>query len=182
MKVLVTRPLDLEGARRVRPVAASFSRCLLAAATVLAALNASGQTAGTESYAYDALGRLIRVTHTNGAVTQYSYDAAGNRKSAGSTAVSGGALQFVSGTHTSRGVMGDIATATIKNSGTSGVTSVSHTCSGGSFHVIGNSTPSIAPGATATYQCRAAASGSMSVVIRLTASGAGNSPFSTPSF
>lgn len=37
--------------------------------------------AGTDSYLYDALGRVISVIHANGTTTSYAYDAAGNRTS-----------------------------------------------------------------------------------------------------
>ena len=36
--------------------------------------------AATDSYSYDALGRVVTVIHANGSVTSYSYDPAGNRK------------------------------------------------------------------------------------------------------
>ena len=39
------------------------------------------------SYSYDALGRLVEVKEANGAVTTYSYDAAGNRTQVTSSGV-----------------------------------------------------------------------------------------------
>jgi len=35
--------------------------------------------AGTAQYTYDSLNRLVQVQYDNGAIIQYSYDAAGNR-------------------------------------------------------------------------------------------------------
>ena len=43
----------------------------------LAFLN--GQAALATTYEYDELGRVIKVTHDDGSVVQYQYDAAGNR-------------------------------------------------------------------------------------------------------
>lgn len=37
--------------------------------------------AGSITYSYDVLGRLVRVTYPNGAIVQYAYDANGNRTS-----------------------------------------------------------------------------------------------------
>jgi YD repeat-containing protein len=51
-----------------------FASVLPAAATLALAFPAAA-----DEYQYDSLGRLIRVTYDNGAVVQYSYDAAGNR-------------------------------------------------------------------------------------------------------
>jgi YD repeat-containing protein len=45
------------------------------------ALLASAAMAGSAINAYDSLGRLTRVTYSNGVVVTYVYDAAGNRTS-----------------------------------------------------------------------------------------------------
>jgi YD repeat-containing protein len=62
------------GARLVRRLGCAF---------VLAGLVAWGLSswayAGSVTYGYDALGRLISVTNSNGVTTTYTYDAAGNR-------------------------------------------------------------------------------------------------------
>lgn len=42
-------------------------------------LMAASISAGTESYGYDALGRLVTVTHAEKSTESYTYDAAGNR-------------------------------------------------------------------------------------------------------
>ncbi len=42
-------------------------------------LAATSVHAGTTSYKYDALGRVIEVDYPDGSIVQYSYDAAGNR-------------------------------------------------------------------------------------------------------
>ena len=46
-------------------------------------MQAAVAAAGLESYGYDALGRLIRVTYPTGEKIEYTYDAAGNRKTSG---------------------------------------------------------------------------------------------------
>jgi YD repeat-containing protein len=40
---------------------------------------ASAAQAGTTTYRYDALGRVVEVDYPDGSVVQYTYDAAGNR-------------------------------------------------------------------------------------------------------
>lgn len=58
---------------------ARHSQRLLGAALASLLLAPLGSSAGTFSYRYDALHRLIAVTHPDGASIQYSYDPAGNR-------------------------------------------------------------------------------------------------------
>ena len=56
----------------------------LALASALAALamaSAAPSHAGSATYSYDSLGRLTKVTYSNGVVITYVYDAAGNRTS-----------------------------------------------------------------------------------------------------
>lgn len=47
--------------------------------TGIAVLTASAAFAGSVSYTYDNLGRLVKATYSNGTVITYTYDAAGNR-------------------------------------------------------------------------------------------------------
>ena len=49
------------------------------AGMLLAALFSYPSWAGSATYGYDALGRLISVTYGNGAMITYTYDSAGNR-------------------------------------------------------------------------------------------------------
>ena len=59
-------------------------RALACAVTWLAmAITALGAwaAAGTETYSYDPLGRLLSVGYPNGTTVLYAYDPAGNRKS-----------------------------------------------------------------------------------------------------
>lgn len=52
-----------------------------------AALSFAGQaTAGTTTYKYDALGRVIEVLYPDGSKITYAYDAAGNRTQIARTA------------------------------------------------------------------------------------------------
>lgn len=41
----------------------------------------SAALAGTTTYKYDALGRVVEVDYPDGSIVYYSYDAAGNRTS-----------------------------------------------------------------------------------------------------
>lgn len=45
------------------------------------ALFAGAVMAGSATHTYDSLGRLSKVTYSNGVVITYAYDAAGNRTS-----------------------------------------------------------------------------------------------------
>jgi YD repeat-containing protein len=139
---------------------------------------------GTERYSYDALGRLIKVEYPDAKTIRYVYDAAGNRKTVGPDTLSGtGTFLFISGTRTSRGVSGDIATVTIKNSGSQTISGINRSCSsGGSWIPHGNPPTSIAAGASAQFSCRALASGSYNITMTFTGTGANNSPFLTPSW
>ena len=50
---------------------------ILAAAGLMLATGSA--SAGTTTYQYDALGRVIEVDYPDGSIVQYTYDAAGNR-------------------------------------------------------------------------------------------------------
>ncbi|TXI51075.1 MAG: S8 family peptidase [Lysobacter sp.] len=79
---------------------------------------------------------------------------------------------------TTPGAMGDMVTVTIRNDGVQTITSIARTCSGGSFHVWGNGATTLAPGQSASYQCRAAASGSYAwPTVTFTGLRVSNSPF-----
>ncbi|HEY2530960.1 MAG TPA: RHS repeat domain-containing protein [Xanthobacteraceae bacterium] len=58
----------------------------LSAFGVLLTLPLTAQQAFADTYTYDARGRLYTVTLSNGAVTYYCYDAAGNRTYVGPVA------------------------------------------------------------------------------------------------
>jgi YD repeat-containing protein len=45
------------------------------------ALSACAALAGSAANSYDSLGRLVKVTYSNGIVINYVYDASGNRTS-----------------------------------------------------------------------------------------------------
>lgn len=83
-------------------------RPLLAVLTACVILAAGAAHGATASYAYDALGRLTKVTASDGKLAVYTYDAAGNR------------TQVVSGTQT--GVPSSI---TVPTSSTSGAYTIS---------------------------------------------------------
>ena len=111
-----------------------------------------------------------------------AYDVAGNMSaqsgpvSATTLSSAGGMFSFVSGSHTSVGSSGDIATATIKNAGTATITAIIASCysANGVYHNYGNGVTTLAAGATALYQCQAAASGTYSVSISMQGTGAAN--------
>jgi YD repeat-containing protein len=96
--------------------------------------------------------------------------------------VTPGTFQYVSGTHTNAGNTGDVATATIKNSGSTTITGITYSCSGGSWYKSGSPPTSLAAGVSGAFACTAAASGSYTVTFSLTGTNASNSPFTTPSF
>jgi YD repeat-containing protein len=140
--------------------------------------------AGTETYEYDARGRLVKVTYPGGATAKYDYDAAGNRATSGPavSTVPMGTFALTASSHSARGSSGNIATATIKNTGAAAITGISYTCSGGSWYKIGTPPTSLAAGASANYQCQAAASGSYTVIMVWTGTSANNSPFAPGSW
>jgi YD repeat-containing protein len=158
------------------------------ASGVLLVLAAAAQSAlpaaGTQTYQYDALGRLKRVDFPDGRFTVYTYDAVGNRRTSGSAPTIGtGTFAFVSGVHTNKGSSGDIATATIRNAGTQTLTGIVRTCPTGSSWVPWGSPPSsLAPGATGTYQCSAMSSGASNITMTFGGAGASNAPYTTPAW
>jgi YD repeat-containing protein len=163
----------------------SLKRLILRVVVALFAIGAidiSFGAAGIERYDYDALGRLEKVTFADQSTIVYTYDLVGNRKSTGPVQVPKGTFTYISGSHTSLGNSGDIATATIKNSGAGTITGINYTCNGGSFAKYGNAATSLVAGASATYQCRAAASGSYTLSLNLTGVDVTNSPFTTPAW
>lgn len=93
-----------------------------------------------------------------------------------------GTFQFVLGLHTAAGASGDLATATIKNAGSGTLSGITYSCGGGSWFKQGTSPTSLAPGATGTFTCQAAASGSYTVSLTLAAVNATLSPYTTPAF
>ncbi len=69
-------------------------KSLIAGTLFVAALAASSaaMTDATATYQYDALGRVVHVTYSNGASVTYTYDAAGNRTQVSSV---GGAVMVL---------------------------------------------------------------------------------------
>jgi YD repeat-containing protein len=135
-------------------------------------------TTTTTATTYSDTGLTASTTYT---YTVAGYDNAGNTSAAStgaSATTSIGTFLFVSGSHTAAGSSNDIATATIKNTGNGSITGISCTCSSYSFHNYGTCTVTLAPAASANYQCQSAASGGYTATIQLTGAGASNSPFS----
>jgi hypothetical protein len=154
-----------------------FAICLIT--VFLLASPTGAQAQSTTTYKYDALGRLREEVRPNGA-TQYVYDKAGNRKSVASPSTTG-TFSFVSGVHVALGAPYDRAIATVRNTGAATITGITVSC----VNQWGLDSPqptSIAPGATATFTCRAFAAGLGATSLSLTSSSASNSPFWTPSF
>jgi YD repeat-containing protein len=67
---------DAKGVMAMARFHLNKSVVIAAAGLVLAATSAQ---AGTTTYQYDALGRVVEVDYPDGSVVQYTYDAAGNR-------------------------------------------------------------------------------------------------------
>lgn len=157
---------------------------VIALAAIFFAPQKARSAAGTETYEYDARGRLVKVTYPGGATAKFNYDAAGNRISTGpdTAATATGTFALTATAHSARGSAGNIATATIKNTGTATITAINYTCAGGSWYKIGTPPTSLAAGASANFQCQAAASGSYTVVMVWTGTAVSNSPFSPGSW
>lgn len=156
----------------------SFITALIAIAIVLlATANVSHAAAGTETYGYDALGRLISITYPTGKQLLYAYDSAGNRRSVTPATIQFGTFTFVSGSHSNKGWSGDIATATVKNTGTGTITSISVGCTGGPWvnYVSGTQITSLAPGASAGFSCMSVSSGASNLTIVIGGSNSTNS-------
>ncbi|MDB5972119.1 MAG: Calx-beta domain, partial [Hydrocarboniphaga sp.] len=83
----------------------------IVAALVLISLSATGAS-GTATYTYDNLGRLKGVSYEDSTAQSYTYDAAGNRLSTGSTG-----LSTVSIALTASGVEGNAISLQISRSG-----------------------------------------------------------------
>lgn len=161
----------------------STLRHVLATVSFVVIAGAAHAAAGTESYAYDARGRLISVTYPDGSTIGYAYDAAGNRTSSGKPLPPPqGTFGYVSGTHTAPGASGDVVTASIKNTGPQAITGITYSCNGSFAIKPVNAPTSIAAGATVPFQCTSAGSGGYTVVITFTSPNASNSPFTTPAF
>jgi YD repeat-containing protein len=72
--------------RHVQNKSQVFKRYYLGAIGVLLTLPFTAQRALADTYTYDARGRISSVTLSNGTVTYYCYDAAGNRTYVGPVA------------------------------------------------------------------------------------------------
>lgn len=160
-----------------------FVRLAFVAAVAMSVSTMARAAAGTEYYQYDARGRLTQVTYPGGSVIAYTYDAAGNRVSSGlpPPPPGQGTFSYVSGSHTNAGASGDTATANIKNTGAVSITGITYSCNG-SFHPIGTPPTTLAVGASASYQCQAAASGGYTVTFTFSSSTGTASQYTTPAF
>lgn len=95
----------------------------------------------------------------------------------GGTSPGTGTFAFVKMSQTARGSSGDVMTVTLKNIGTGPITAITHTCSGMSWHGWGTTPTMMAAGASADFQCRAAASGSYTPPVVTVNGSASNTPF-----
>ena len=93
-----------------------------------------------------------------------------------STTVPGGTFSYVSSFHSMDGSALDVATLTVKNTGSSAITGIGWACSGGSFVNFGTGATSLAPGASTSYLCQANAGYSYTATITLNGVGASNRP------
>jgi len=73
--------VETGGLKMGKSINQRVDRAIRWGAGLAAALCASAALAGSAINSYDSLGRLIKVTYSNGVVVNYVYDAAGNRTS-----------------------------------------------------------------------------------------------------
>jgi YD repeat-containing protein len=84
--LIVARVWRMFGGKWERVMNRMNGRILGAFMCALLELATPAARAGTISYVYDALGRLISATYPSGVITVYTYDAAGNRTAYSTTA------------------------------------------------------------------------------------------------
>ncbi len=117
-------------ARRHTTRVACRMTCVCVASGILAAITLMSAVAGTETYEYDALGRLKSTSQTDGTTVEYDLDAAGNRETVTTTIVPG-SVQFSAATY-SVGEAGASITITVTRvSGNVGAISVAYGTSNG---------------------------------------------------